>query len=95
MGANFEFFLYIPKCVLCTLETTFHGQKTSGLVGESLSWSETAYFHKGFSNGAKVASERNVRIFFFKQLYLGNLVTETSKVGLKLKIFAKTCEPNF
>ena len=25
----------------------FHGQKTFSLVGRSLSWSETPYFHKG------------------------------------------------
>ena len=74
--------------VLGTLEATFHGQRTFCLVGESLSWSETPYFHKGFTNGAKVASERrNVRK---KRLYLGSLVTETPKVGLKLKIFEET-----
>ena len=33
--------------MLGTLETTFHGQKTFRLVGGSLSWSETPYFHKG------------------------------------------------
>ena len=35
----------IPKCILGMLETIFHGQKTSCLVGGSLSWSETPYFH--------------------------------------------------
>ena len=33
--------------MLGTLETTFHGKKTFRLVGGSLSWSETPYFHKG------------------------------------------------
>ena len=28
-------------------ETTLHGQTTFRLVGGSLSWSETPYFHKG------------------------------------------------
>ena len=58
------------------LETIFHDQKMLRLVGGSLCWLETPYFHKGtLTNGAKVASERqNVRknLFFFKQLYLGN-----------------------
>ena len=39
--------LYIPKCILGTLETIFHGKTTFRLVGRSLSWSETPYFHKG------------------------------------------------
>ena len=39
-------FLYIPKCLLGTIETTFHSQKTFPLVWGSLSWSETPYFHK-------------------------------------------------
>ena len=29
------------------LETIFHGQKTFGLVGGSLTRSKTPYFHKG------------------------------------------------
>ena len=62
--------------MLGTLETTFHGQKTIRLVRESLSWSETPYFHMGGpnTNGAKVASDnRNVRKkLYFEQLYLGN-----------------------
>ena len=53
------------------LETIFHGKKNFGLVGGSLSWSETPYFH--LRNGAKVASERQNerKKLFFKQLYLG------------------------
>ena len=39
--------LYIPKCMLCTLETIFHGQTTFRLFVGSLNWSETPYFHKG------------------------------------------------
>ena len=38
---------YIPKCMLGTLETTFHGQQTICSVGESLSWSEMPYFKEG------------------------------------------------
>ena len=33
--------------MLGKLEITFYGQKTFRLVGGSLSWSETPYFHKG------------------------------------------------
>ena len=47
MAANFDKFLYIPKCILGTLDTIFHGQQTFGLVRGSLSWSKTPYFHKG------------------------------------------------
>ena len=54
--------------MLGTLETTFHGQTTFRLVGGSLSWSETPYFHKGGPlRMGQVASERqNVRrkLFF-------------------------------
>ena len=46
MGGNSDFFLHIPKCMLGTLEITFHGQFFC-LVGVSLSWSETPYFDKG------------------------------------------------
>ena len=46
MGGNSDF-LYIPECILNTLKTIFHGQKTFHLAGGSLSWSETPYFHKG------------------------------------------------
>ena len=52
-----------------------------------------ALFSQGetLTNGAKVVSERrNDRKFFFKQLYRVNYVTKTPKVGLKLKIFART-----
>ena len=44
MVENSDHFLYIPKCIYGTLETIFHGQKTFGLAGGSLSWSETPYF---------------------------------------------------
>ena len=47
MVENSDHFLYIPKCIYGTLETIFHGQKTFGLAGGSLSWSETPYFHQG------------------------------------------------
>ena len=41
-------FLYIPKCISCTLETIFHGEKNFPFGrGIGLSWSETPYFHKG------------------------------------------------
>ena len=33
--------------MLRTLETIFYGQTTFRLVGGSLNWSETPYFHKG------------------------------------------------
>ena len=36
-------FSYFPKCMLGTLETTIHGKKKTF---QSLSWSETPYFHK-------------------------------------------------
>ena len=39
--------LYIPKCMLGTLETIFHGQTSFHLVEGSLNWSETPYFHRG------------------------------------------------
>ena len=39
--------LCIPKCMLGTSETTFHGKTTLLLVGRSMNWSETPYFHKG------------------------------------------------
>ena len=77
----FVFWSPIPcifqKCMLNTLETTFHDQTTFCLVGGSLSWSANALFSCGgtLTNGAKVASERQYvrkKLFFFKQLYLGN-----------------------
>ena len=48
-----------------------YDKTTFRLVGGSLSWSETPYFH--LRNGAKVASERRNegKKLFFKQLYLG------------------------
>ena len=51
------------------------------------------FIRGALTNGAKVAPERqNVRKKFssFKQQYLGNEVTEIPKMGLKLKVFAKT-----
>ena len=60
----------------------------------SLNWSETPYFHKGgplrMEPKLPLSAEKKGKIFFFKQLYLGNYVTEAPKVGLRLKIFAIT-----
>ena len=78
--------------MLDTLENIFHGQKTFRLVGGSLSWSETPYFHKGgpLQMGPKLPLSAKMQDIFFKEQYLGNLVTETPKMGLKLKIFVRT-----
>ena len=62
--------------MLGTLETTFHGQKTFRLVGGSLSWSETHYFHKGgpLRMGPKLPLSAKMleKTFFLKPQYLGN-----------------------
>ena len=69
----FVFWSPIPcifqKCMLNTLETTFHDQTTFCLVGGSLSWSANALFSCGgtLTNGAKVASERQ---YVRKKLFL-------------------------
>ena len=76
------------------LETTFHGRKTFRFVGGSLSWSETPYFHKGgplrMVPKLPLSPEICGKNFYVKQLYLGNQVTVTPELGLKLKIFART-----
>ena len=49
-----DFLKNIPECMLGMLETTFHGQEIFCLMGASLSWSETPYFHKGGRMGPKL-----------------------------------------
>ena len=83
MGGNSDNFCIFPKCLLGTLETTFHGHKTFRSVGESGSWSNMV-------PKLPLSAKMQGKNFFIKELYLGNLVTETPKVGLKLKIFART-----
>ena len=72
------------------IEATFHGQKTFRLG--SLSWSETPHFHNRGPSRIVPMLPRSIRkkIFYSKQLYLGNKVTETNKLGLILKSSAKT-----
>ena len=61
--------------MLGTLETDFHGQKTYRLVGGSLSWSETPYFH--IFNGAKIDPERpNVRKKLVFQTYISRELSD-------------------
>ena len=71
MGGNsVNFCRFLNVCMLGMLETTFHGQKTFCLVGGSLSWSETPYFHKGgplrMEPKLPLSDEKKGKNFFFQ-----------------------------
>ena len=75
MGGNSDNFWYIPKCLLGTWETIFHGQTTFRLVGDHWFGQIRLIFITGDPYEwcqcclwAPKCKEKT----FFKQLYLGN-----------------------